>query len=59
MLQAANYAQLGEKEDAFATLDDMLKWRRVYAVHSAREPALDPLRDDPRFAAILATINLK
>ena len=57
--QAGCYAQLGDKENSFATLEAMLKRRAVNLVQIGREPALDPLRDDPRFAAILATINLK
>ena len=47
------YAWRGEKDQAFAWLD------RAYLIHDAGlvrlpyDPALDPLRDDPRFAALV------
>ena len=50
---ATAYAELGEKEKAFAALED------VYNVHSNLvgyfkiDPLLNPLRDDPRFKALL------
>jgi len=56
---AGTYAQLGEKENAFATLEAMIKKRSAMLMTVAREPALDPLRDDPRFDRILATLNFK
>ena len=51
------YAQMGDKERAFAALD------RAYAIKDAGllamkvDPFLDPLRSDPRFGAILEKMN--
>jgi len=59
LLSAALLAQLGEKDKAFGVLDDMRKRRRIMRINVAQEPLLDPLRDDPRFEAILSQMNLK
>jgi hypothetical protein len=56
--QAEYYAQLGEREKAFALLDQDLRggdkslWARYF------EPPFDSLRDDPRFVAMLHNMNL-
>jgi serine/threonine-protein kinase len=50
---AQAHAWRGEKDQAFAWLE------RAYALHDAGlarlpyDPGLDPLRDDPRFAALV------
>jgi len=52
------YAQLGDKEQAFAWLE------KAYEKHDGRiyrlkvEPLLDPLRNDPRFGDLLRRMNL-
>jgi TolB-like protein/DNA-binding winged helix-turn-helix (wHTH) protein/Tfp pilus assembly protein PilF len=58
-LLATVYAALGEKDQAFAWLekgyaerDSDMEWLRV-------TPAFDPLRSDPRFAALLRKMNLE
>ena len=57
MLPAGIYAQLGEKDEAFEILDNMSERRAIMLVTAAREPMLDPLRDDPRYDAIMAKIG--
>ncbi|HMM79079.1 MAG TPA: tetratricopeptide repeat protein [Pyrinomonadaceae bacterium] len=57
MLPAGIYAQLGEKDKAFEILDDMCERRAIMLVTAAREPMLDPLRDDPRYKALMAKIG--
>ncbi len=59
LVLAAAYAALGEKDQAFAWLekgyaerDSDMEWLRV-------APAFDPLRSDPRFAALLRKMNLE
>jgi serine/threonine-protein kinase len=51
---AALYAHEGQRDRAFAELDRALRERTGALVWTKADPALDPLRDDPRFAAILA-----
>jgi len=56
-LTAQFYAQLGDKEQAFAWLEN------AYDKHDGRlyrlkvEPLLDPLRNDPRFGDLLSRMN--
>ena len=54
----ALFAQIGEKDKAFEVLNEMHKRRAIGLILAAREPLLDPLRDDPRFNAIFAQMNL-
>jgi non-specific serine/threonine protein kinase len=55
---ACDYATIGEKDQAFAWFDkayaeksDLLIWIKVI-------PAMDPLRSDPRYAALLKNMGL-
>ncbi|HIF23931.1 MAG: hypothetical protein ABGY72_16525 [bacterium] len=53
------HARLGEIEDGLRWLSEAVQ-RRGYEVTFAKvHPALDGLRSDPRFAAILKTMNLR
>ena len=51
------YAQLGMLDDAFAKLAEAQEARDPGLVHIRVDPHLDPLRDDPRLAAIEAKLN--
>lgn len=58
IFRAGTFAQMGEKDRAFETLEDMFKRRAIMLVTLAREPALDPIRDDPRYHDLLKRIGL-
>jgi serine/threonine-protein kinase len=53
---AAIYAGLGEKDQAFASLEKAYEQRVVMWWH--RGPLLDPLRSDPRFQDLLRRVGL-
>ncbi|MGD9627804.1 MAG: winged helix-turn-helix domain-containing protein [Pyrinomonadaceae bacterium] len=59
MFRAATYAQLGEYDRAFEVLEEMYSRRSVHLITIAREPTLDPIRNDPRFADLLNRIGMK
>jgi tetratricopeptide (TPR) repeat protein len=50
---ATFHAELGEKDKAFAMLDEALETKDQHMAQMKVDPFMDPLRDDPRFAAIL------
>ena len=52
------YALLGEYERAMDNLEWALDNGDPYATHANRVQFYDPLRDDPRFQAHLAKMNL-
>ncbi|HEX8171599.1 MAG TPA: protein kinase [Thermoanaerobaculia bacterium] len=54
---AALYAHLGDRDRAFAELDRALRERTGALVWTRVDPALDPLRDDPRFAKLLSAMR--
>jgi DNA-binding winged helix-turn-helix (wHTH) protein/lipoprotein NlpI len=59
VLAAGLYAQLGNKEKALEVLNQAFERRAIMSIWNAREPLLDPLRDDPRFVELLRRIGLK
>ena len=55
---AATYAMLGEKDAAFAELEKSYQNRDWFLQRLKTDPFMRPLRDDPRFAAMLKRLNL-
>ena len=53
------YTGLGDKDQAFAWLDKAFAERCEYLVYLPTEPTADPLRNDPRFPALLERLGLK
>ena len=49
---------LGDKDAAFRYFDDAVARRSSDIRLIKVEPLLDPMRDDPRFAALLAKVKL-
>lgn len=56
---ATAYAQLGDNDKAFESLEKMLDRRPVMMIQIEREPRLDPIRNDPRYDVLLKRIGLK
>ncbi len=54
---AAVYAALGDRDRAISWLEKAEQTKRLLAF-MLRDPKLDPLRDDPRFQALLRRMNL-
>src|SRR5215471_11657704 len=52
-LLAIVYAELGEKDKAFVALDEVYAKHSNYVGYLKIDPQLNPLRDDPRFTALL------
>jgi TolB-like protein len=50
---AGLYAELGEKDKAFAALDEALETKDQHTLWMKVDPIMDPLRDDPRFGKTL------
>ena len=55
---ASIYASLGERDKAFAELEIAFEQRDFFAPRLKVDPFMDPLRDDPRFAALVKRLNL-
>ena len=53
------YIGLGQNDQAFAWLDKACKERSEYLVYLPSEPMADPLRNDPRFLALLQRVGLR
>lgn len=52
------YAQLGDRDNAFAWLNRAYQERDVFLTELAIEPGLDPLHEDPRYTNLLQRIGL-
>ncbi len=55
---AGVYAGLGDKDQAFRWLDKAYEERSDYLIFLQIEPTFDPLRDDPRFQALVRRLKL-
>jgi len=55
---AAQYAELGDKERAFARLEEAYQEHDPWLPMDLAAPRLDPLRSDPRFQDLLRRIGL-
>lgn len=55
---AVKYAALGDREQAFQWLEKAYEERDTWLVHLKIDPMLDGIRLDPRYANLLARINL-
>jgi tetratricopeptide (TPR) repeat protein len=55
---AALYASLGERERAFALLDQAFATHDPKLQHLIVEPGFDPLRGDPRYGVLLRRVGL-
>jgi hypothetical protein len=51
-------AALGRKDDAFNWLNQSYQLRSEHLLYLKVEPAVDPLRSDPRFAALVHRVGL-
>jgi len=56
---AANYAALGQKDEAFQWMDKAIEEHDPQMTRLRVDPMLDPLRSDPRFQAYLDRMNLR
>jgi serine/threonine protein kinase/TolB-like protein/Tfp pilus assembly protein PilF len=56
---AAIYGALGDKDQAFAWLNKAFETRDFILVLLKVEPMFDPLRDDPRFTALMKRVGLQ
>ena len=51
------HAQLGETDRAFAALDKAVEVKDPGLISLKKDPVLDPIRPDPRFAALLKRLK--
>ena len=51
------HAQLGDRDGAFAELDNAVEAKDTGLVYIKHDPFLDPIRDDPRYAVLLRKLN--
>jgi tetratricopeptide (TPR) repeat protein len=59
MTLAVGYAALGEKTEAIAWLNTGIDQRDLMMPENFFDPIIDPLRSDPRFAAVERRMGLK
>ena len=50
-------AQLGQKDQAFAELDNALATRDPGLINLKVDPFLDPIREDPRYEVLVRKLN--
>lgn len=50
---ATFFAELGDKDKAFATLNEALETKDQHTAQMKVDPFMDPLRDDPRFKEVM------
>ncbi len=50
---ATFFAELGEKDKAFATLNEAIETKDQHTAWMKVDPYMDPMRDDPRFQEVL------
>jgi len=55
---ASTYAALGDKNEAFATLEKAYEARDWFTSRLKVDPYMDSLRDDPRFAELVKKVGL-
>jgi tetratricopeptide (TPR) repeat protein len=55
---ATLYATLGDLDQAFAWLEKVYEERRGFLAYLKVDPRIDPLRQDPRFAALVTRMRL-
>ena len=55
---AFTYSSLGNKDHAFAWLDKAVEQRNWMIIYLKGDNVWDPLRSDPRFAALLRRVGL-
>ena len=58
-LRAVVESALGDRDAAFADLDRAVESHSSYLAYAKVDPMLDPLRSDPRFAALLERLHLQ
>jgi len=59
LYMATIYTGLGDKDQAFAWLDKAYEEHCDFLVYLPTDPMADPLRNDPRFPALLERLGLK
>jgi hypothetical protein len=50
---ATFFAELGEKDNAFAMLNEAIETKDQHTAQMKVDAFMDPLRDDPRFQEVL------
>ena len=55
--RAAVHAALGQTDEAFAALEDGYQARAEWMGYLKVDPQMDTLRNDPRYATLLARLN--
>lgn len=51
------YAQLGDRDRAFSEFENAVETKDSGLAYLAKDPFLDPIRSDPRYAALLRRLN--